>query len=62
MLAALMRLARIIVAQAISWAILEWGGVNIPMVNISVGAVLNAIFKYIRDKYPNSPILTWLPL
>lgn len=62
MIAALLRLARIIVAQIISWALLEWGGVNIPQVNITVGAALNAIFKFIRDKYPNSKILEWLPI
>lgn len=62
MVSALLRLARILAAQAISWALLEWGGVNVPMVNISLGAVINAIFKFIRDKYPDSKILGWLPL
>ena len=62
MKAALLRLARILVAQAISWILLEKGGINIPMVNISVGAALNAIFKYIRDKFPKSKILEWLPV
>jgi hypothetical protein len=62
MKAALLRLARILVAQAISWGLLEWGGINVPMVNISVGAVVNALFKFIRDKYPTSILLSWLPL
>jgi len=62
MKAAILRLARILVGQTISWFLLNWGGVNIPMINISVGAVINSIFKYIRDKYPNSIILTWLPI
>ena len=59
---ALLRLARIVVAQVISWALLEWGGFNIPMINISVGAAINAIFKFIREKYPNSKLLEWLPV
>ena len=62
MKSAILRLARILVAQAISWGLLEWGGINVPMINISVGAVISAIFKFIRDKYPNSVILTWLPI
>jgi len=62
MKSALLRLARILVAQTISWSLLEWGGVGIPMVNVTAGAAMNAIFKYIRDKYPKSKILEWLPL
>jgi hypothetical protein len=62
MKAAFLRLARILVAQAISWTILEWGGVNIPVINIGIGAALNAIMKWIRDKYPKSKILEWLPV
>jgi hypothetical protein len=62
MINALMRLARILVAQVISWVLLEWGGISIPVVNISVGAVISGIFKYIREKFPKNPILTWLPL
>jgi hypothetical protein len=58
----LMRLLRILVAQSISWSLLEWGGVNIPQVNITIGAAVNAIFKFIRDKFPKSVILEWLPL
>ena len=62
MKSAIMRLLRVLVAQAISWSLLEWGGVNIPQVNITVGAAFNAIFKFIRDKFPKSKILEWLPL
>jgi hypothetical protein len=62
MKAALLRLARILVAQLVSWALLEWGGVNVPMINISVGAVVSAVFKFLRDKFPGNPILEWLPL
>ena len=62
MKSALLRLARILVAQAISWSVLEWGGMGIPLINISVGAAINSVFKFIRDKYPTSKILEWLPL
>lgn len=62
MVSALLRLARILVAQVITWAIATWGGISIPWVNITVGAAINAVFKFIRDKYPDSVILEWLPL
>ena len=62
MKSALLRLARILVAQIITWAVATWGGVSIPMVNITIGAAINAVFKYIRDKFPKNPILEWLPL
>ena len=62
MVAALLRLARILVAQAISWLLLEWGGVAIPMINITIGAAISAIFKYLRNKYPDWKVLEWLPL
>ena len=62
MKAALLRFARIIVAQAITWGLSEWGGVVIPVLNIGIGAFVNAIFKAIRDKYPKTPFLEWLPL
>jgi hypothetical protein len=62
MKAAILRLARILVAQAISWSLLEWGGVTIPTVNITVGAAINTVFKFIRDKFPNSKLLEWLPI
>jgi len=62
MKSALLRLARVLVAQAISWSLLEWGGVGIPVINISIGAALNAIFKFIRNKFPKSKLLEWLPV
>lgn len=58
MLAALIRLGRILLAQAISWAVMEFAGVNIPYINISVGAALSAIAKYLREKYG----WDWLPI
>jgi len=57
-LASLLRLGRVLIAQAISWAILEFAGVNIPWINISVGAAISAIAKYLRDKYG----WDWLPV
>lgn len=62
MKSALIRLARILTAQAISWFLLEKGNINIPQINITVGAAVNAVFKFIRDKYPKSKILEYLPL
>jgi len=62
MIAALLRLVRVGVAQGIAWALLQYGGVNVPVINISVGAAISAIFKYLRDKWPNNKFLTWLPI
>jgi len=62
MKSAIMRVLRIMVAQGISYVLLTWGGISIPILGLSVGAVLNGIFKYIRDKYPKSKILEWLPI
>jgi len=62
MVSALLRLARVLVAQAISWVIAEFGGMSLPWVPVTIGAGINAVMKFIRDKYPNNPILTWLPL
>ena len=57
---ALMRLARTLVAQGLGYLVnLPF---QIPYLGITVGAVVNAIFKFIRDKFPNSAILAWLPL
>jgi len=39
--AALIRLVRVLIAQR----------VNIPYLNISAGAVLNALAKFLRDRY-----------
>jgi hypothetical protein len=56
--AALVRLFRILAAQAIAFGISELAGVYIPIVNISAGAVINAIAKFLRDKYG----WDWLPV
>ncbi len=58
MKAALFRLVRVLVAQAIAFAIAETTGINIPILNISLGALINATAKYIRDKFK----LEWLPV
>ncbi len=58
MKAAILRLARILVAQLVSFLILETAGINIPVVNISVGALINSIAKYLRDTYK----WDWLPI
>jgi len=55
---ALIRLGRVLLGQIIAWAVAQFSGVNIPLVNISVGAVINAAAKYLRDKYG----WTWLPV
>ena len=62
MKAAILRLARVLVGQIISWGLLEWGGITLPIVNITAGAFITAVFKFIRDKYPKSVILEWLPI
>ncbi len=60
MKSAIFRLLRVLVAQGLGY--LANLSFNIPYLGITVGAVINAIFKFIRDKYPKSFILTWLPL
>ena len=60
--AAFMRLTRVLVAQAITWGLSEYGNFVVPVVNISAGAAVNAAFKYLRDAYPKSTLLSWLPL
>lgn len=56
--AALWRLGRILIAQVVSWLALETAGVNIPVINVSVGAAINAVAKYLRDKFK----WEWLPI
>ena len=60
MVAALLRIARILVAQGLGY--LASLAIPIPYLGITVGAVVNGVFKFLRDKYPNSKILEWLPL
>lgn len=62
MKAVLLRLARVLVGQLIGLTIAAWGNIQVPIVGMSIGALINAIFKFIRDKFPKSPILEWLPL
>jgi hypothetical protein len=57
-LAALSRLGRVLIAQAISWAVLEFSGICVPIINVSVGAVISMVAKFLRDKYG----WDWLPV
>jgi len=57
-LAALLRLGRVLVAQAISWAIAQYGGITLPWFPITVGAIISAVAKFLRDKYG----MEWLPI
>ena len=61
-MATFLRIARVLVAQAISWGLATWGGVSVPYINITIGALINGLFKFLRDKFPTSKILEWLPL
>jgi len=58
MKAALLRLVRVFIAQAITFGVAALAGINIPILNISAGALLNAVAKYLRDKYK----WEWLPV
>jgi len=61
-MATFLRIARVLVAQGIALGLTTWGGITIPYVNITVGALINGLFKFLREKFPNSKILEWLPL
>jgi hypothetical protein len=58
MQAALIRLARILAGQVVAFLITNLAGISIPVVNISIGALISAIAKYLRDTYN----WTWLPV
>ena len=60
MKSAIVRLIRVLVGQLLGY--LANLAFNIPYLNISVGAIVNAVFKFIRDKFPKSKILEWLPV
>ena len=60
MVAALLRIARILVAQGLGY--LASLAIPVPYLGVTVGAIINGIFKLIRDKFPKSVILEWLPL
>lgn len=62
MKAFIMRILRGSVAQVLSYLATQFMGINVPIINVSAGIILNGIFKAIRDKFPTSPILEWLPL
>ena len=55
-----LRIIRVLTGQALGY--LANSVVNIPYLGISVGALTNGVFKFIRDKYPKNVILEWLPL
>ena len=50
------------VAVSIAALLAKYGGVGVPIVNMSLAALVSAVMKYFRDKYPDNPILTWLPV
>ena len=56
----LLRLIRVAVAQAIGAIIASTTGITIPYVGLSIGAILNALSKYLRDKFP--AWAEWLPV
>jgi hypothetical protein len=62
MSSSILRVLRVLVAQAIGLVITTYGAITIPYFSITVGALLNGVFKFIRDKFPKSVILEWLPL
>jgi len=59
---AIYRILRVLVAQGIGMVVETWGGVLVPYLGITIGALLNGFFKFLREKFPNSGILAWLPL
>jgi hypothetical protein len=60
MKSAILRILRVLVAQGLGY--LANLAIPIPYLGVTVGAVVNGVFKFIRDKYPKSKILEWLPL
>jgi hypothetical protein len=60
MTSVILRAVRVLVAQGLG--MLANLPFNVPYLNITVGALLNALFKFLRDKFPKSVILEWLPL
>ena len=62
MTSAILRIVRVLIAQGISVLLLKYANVNVPIINITVGALINGIAKFIRDKFPKSKILEWLPI
>ena len=59
-MAMFLRILRVLVAQGLGIAIATWGNIEVPYFSITFGAVLNGVFKLLRDKFPNT--IEWLPL
>ena len=57
-----LRILRVLVGQGIGLVLATWGSITIPYFSVTVGAVINGIFKLIRDKFPKSVLLEWLPV
>ena len=57
---AILRLIRVSVAQGIGALIVSLSGANIPYLGISIGAVISAAAKFLRDKFP--AYAEWLPV
>lgn len=55
---AILRFIRVGVAQGISALIVATTGINIPYLNIGLGAVISALAKFLRDKFK----WDWLPV
>jgi len=50
-IASLFRFLRVMLAQAFAFWATETAGIEIPYVNLSVGALINMAAKFLRDKY-----------
>ena len=53
---AIYRILRVLVAQGIGMVVETWGGVLVPYFGITIGALLNGLFKFLREKFPNSEL------
>jgi len=58
MKATVLRFIRVAVAQVLSLVITSTANINIPYLNIGLGAVINAAAKFLRDKFK----WEWLPI
>jgi hypothetical protein len=57
-----LRFVRVVLGQLIALAIGVWGSITIPVINMSIGAFITALFKFLRDTFPKNKFLEWLPL
>lgn len=55
---ALFRFVRVMAGQAVGYLIAQTSGLDIPYLGLSVGAILNTVAKYLRDKFG----WDWLPV